>query len=249
MAHIGKEMQRQGFNIPLMIGGATTSKAHTAVKIDPNYNEPVVWVKDASRAVGVAQSLISRDMRAKFVDDLKQEYDAVREGHAKRRQSTEWLSLEQARKNKPDIAWKNYKPKKPKFVGTGYWNDYPLEKIRDYIDWTPFFHTWELKGSYPKIFEDADKGEEARKLFTDASIMLEQIIKEKWLTAKAVIGIFPANQVGDDDIEVYTDDSRKQVKTTLHHLRQQTRKADDKPNYCLADFVAPKSSKIKEPSP
>jgi len=246
MAHIGKEMQRQGFTLPLMIGGATTSKAHTAVKIDPNYDQPVVWVKDASRAVGVAQSLISRDMRAKFVADLKLEYDQVREGHTKRRQTTQWLSLEEARKNKPKIDWKGYKPKKPKFVGTGFWNDYPLDKIREYIDWTPFFHTWELKGSYPKIFEDAEKGEEARKLFTDASLMLEQIVNEKWLTAKAVIGIFPANQVNDDDIEVYSDDSRKQVKMTLHHLRQQTQKADNKPNYCLADFVAPKSSKLKD---
>ncbi|MBD3671803.1 MAG: methionine synthase [Gammaproteobacteria bacterium] len=246
MAHIGKEMERQGFKIPLMVGGATTSKAHTAVKIDPNYSEPVVWVKDASRAVGVAQSLISRDMRAEFSRKLAEEYDQVREGHAKRRKSTDWLTIDEARKNKAPIEWKGYKPKKPKFVGTGYWEDYPLEKIRDYIDWTPFFHTWELKGSYPKIFEDEKKGEEARKLFTDASIMLEQIINEKWLTAKAVVGIFPANQVNDDDIEVYTDESRKKVKMTLHHLRQQTRKADNKPNYCLADFIAPKSSKIKD---
>jgi len=246
MAHIGKEMQRQGFTLPLMIGGATTSKAHTAVKIDPNYDQPVVWVKDASRAVGVATSLISRDMRAEFVRKLAEEYDQVREGHAKRRQATKWLSLEAARKNKPKIEWKGYQPKKPKFVGTGYWEDYPLEKIRDFIDWTPFFHTWELRGSYPKIFEDAEKGEEARKLFTDASVMLERIVNEKWLTAKAVIGIFPANQVDDDDIEVYTDDSRKEVRMRLHHLRQQTQKADDKPNYSLADFIAPKSSKIKD---
>jgi len=246
MAHIAKEMQRLDYKIPVMIGGATTSKAHTAVKIDPNYAEPTVWVKDASRAVGVAQSLISKDMRAKFEADLKVEYEQVRENHAKRRKGTNWLSLAEARNNKQQIDWKAYKPKKPNFTGVGYWQDYPLEKIRDYIDWTPFFYTWEMKGVYPKILNDEHKGEEARKLFTDASIMLEQIVNEKWLTAKAVIGIFPANQVNDDDIEIYSDDSRKQVVTTLHHLRQQTVKPEGKPNHCLADYVAPKSSKVKD---
>ena len=245
MTHIAKEMQRLGVDTPIMLGGATTSKAHTAVKIDPHYEHPVVWVKDASRAVGVAQSLISEDLRTKFVGDLKAEYQGVRERHAARQTDAKWLSLAQARANKTPIDWTSYQPTTPAFTGTRVFDDYPLQELVEYIDWTPFFHSWELKGSYPKIFDDAEKGEEAIKLFADAEAMLQRIIDEKWLQAKAVIGLYPANSVGDD-IEVYSDESRTEVITTFHNLRQQQEKAAGKPNRCLTDFVAPKASGVKD---
>ena len=245
MTHIAKEMQRLGMNTPIMLGGATTSKAHTAVKIDPHYEHPVVWVKDASRAVGVAQSLISDDLRTKFVGDLKAEYQGVRERHAARQTDARWLSLAQARANKTAIDWASYQPTTPAFTGTRVFDDYPLQELVEYIDWTPFFHSWELKGSYPKIFDDAEKGEEATKLFADAEAMLQRIIDEKWLQAKGVIGLYPANSV-DDDIEVYSDESRTEVITTFHNLRQQQEKAAGKPNRCLSDFVAPKASGVKD---
>ena len=242
MAHVAKEMQRQEFDIPLLIGGATTSRAHTAVKIEPNYDQPVVWVKDASRAVGVAQNLVSEDLKTAFVDTLKKEYDAVRENHANRRSKTNWLSYKKARENKFPFDWDNYIPPMPNKYGVHVIDDYPLQGIRHYIDWTPFFHTWEIKGSYPKVLNDPHKGKEAQKLFDDAQAMLDTLIKEKWLTAKAVVGLFPANSVADDDIEVYSDGDRDTVLATLHHLRQQQVKPDNKPNYCLSDFVAPKST-------
>ena len=245
MTHIAKEMQRLEKNTPVMIGGATTSKAHTAVKIDPHYDHPIVWVKDASRAVGVAQSLISPELREKFVTDLKEDYDAVRERHASRQSETQWLTLEQARKNKIQIDWSSYTPTTPNFIGTKIFDDYPLAELVDYIDWTPFFHSWELKGSYPKIFDDPQKGEEAKKLFADAKSMLKQIVEEKWLQAKAVIGLFPANAVADD-IEIYKDEARTDVLSMLHNLRQQQQKPKGKPNRCLSDFVAPKDSGIKD---
>ncbi|MBL1261013.1 MAG: methionine synthase [Thiotrichaceae bacterium] len=245
MTHIAKEMQRLGMNKPIMLGGATTSKAHTAVKIDPHYEHPVVWVKDASRAVGVAQSLISEDLRTKFVDDLKAEYQGVRERHAARQTEARWLTLAQARANKMPIDWQNYQPTTPTFIGTKVFDDYPLQELVEYIDWTPFFHSWELKGSYPKIFNDAKMGEEATKLFADAEAMLQKIIDEKWLQAKAVIGLYPANSI-EDDIEIYRDESRTEVITTFHNLRQQQEKAGGKPNRCLTDFVAPKASGVKD---
>ena len=247
MAHLAKEMQRQEFNIPLLIGGATTSRAHTAVKIEPGYiNGPSIWVKDASRAVGVAQKLISEDLRDNFIQEIRKDYDQVRINHAGRRRQIRWLTLEQARTNKTLHDWNSYKPPAPTFSGTKTFNDYPLEELRDYIDWTPFFHAWELKGSYPKIFDDADKGEEAKKLFTDAQAMLQQIIDEKWLTARAVIGFFPANAVNHDDIDIYTDEGRNEVKITLHNLRQQQQKPPGRPNRCLTDFIAPKETGLKD---
>jgi 5-methyltetrahydrofolate--homocysteine methyltransferase len=242
MAHIASEMQRLDMHMPLLIGGATTSRAHTAVKIEPNYqNGPSVWVKDASRAVGVAQSLISRELREDFVSRLRQDYEQVREHHASRQRATRWLTLEEARTNKTSIDWASYTPPIPKQLGVQVIDNFPLEVLKDFIDWTPFFHAWELKGSYPKIFHDEAKGEEARKLFDDAQAMLQQIIAEQWLQARAVLGLFPANSVGDD-VEVYADENRNQALTTFHFLRQQQEKADDKPNRCLSDFVAPKES-------
>ncbi|MDT8385435.1 MAG: methionine synthase [Gammaproteobacteria bacterium] len=247
MSHIAHEMQRLNMTIPLMIGGATTSRAHTAVKIEPNYqNGPSVWVKDASRAVGVAQNLISEDLKADFVAKLREDYVQVREGHANRRKQIKWLTLAQARANKTVIDWEHYTPVVPSFIGTRAFDDYPLQELVDYIDWTPFFHSWELKGSYPKILDDADKGEEAKKLFADAQAMLRKIIDEHWLTARAVIGFYPANSVNDDDIEIYTDESRSTVLHMLHNLRQQQEKAPGKPNRCLSDFVAPKDSGLKD---
>ncbi len=247
MVHIGKEMQRLGYDIPLLIGGATTSKAHTAVKIDPTYDQgQTVWVKDASRAVGVAQNLISDENRNRFVSDIKSEYVKVREQHAGRRQQTKWLSLQAARANKLKIDWSKYTPPVPQQPGLQVFDDMPMEFLVPYIDWTPFFHTWELKGSYPKIFDDAEKGVEAKKLFEDAQTMLGEIIDGHWLKARAVIGLFPANQVNDDDIEVYVDEKRKGINTILHHLRQQTERPPGKPNRCLADFVAPKETGLKD---
>jgi 5-methyltetrahydrofolate--homocysteine methyltransferase len=246
MVHMAKEMERNGFDIPLMIGGATTSKAHTAVKIEQHYHAPTVWVKDASRAVGVAQNLISTLYKDKFVEDLRAEYEDVRTKHAGRRAKTTWLTLEKARENKTKIDWSDYTPPVPEQPGIQVFDDMPLEFLRPYIDWTPFFHTWEMKGSYPKILDDPDKGEEARKLFADAQKMLDQIIEERWLKARAVVGLFPANSVNDDDIEIYEDESRSKVKMTLNHLRQQTERPPGKPNRCLADFVAPKDSGKKD---
>jgi len=247
MVHMGKEMQRLGMTMPLMLGGATTSRAHTAVKVEPTYtNGPTVWVKDASRAVGVAQNLISEDMRSEFVRKLKDEYEVVRVNHAGRRQKLNWLTLEQARANKTPIDWEDYVPAAPKKPGVSVIENVSLETLRKYIDWTPFFHSWQLKGRYPKILDDEEKGEEAHKLFKDANDMLDKIISEHWLEARAVIGLFPANSINDDDIEVYTDESRIEVLTVIHNLRQQQQKPPGKPNACLSDFVVPKETGIKD---
>ena len=246
MVHMAKEMQRLNFDIPIMIGGATTSKAHTAVKIEQNYDGPTVWVKDASRAVGVAQKLISEDFKEPFVKELREEYVKVREAHAGRRAQTKWLSLEQARENKLQLDWSSYTPPVPCNLGLQRFDDMPLEFLVPYIDWTPFFHTWELKGSYPKIFKDEHKGVEAKKLFNDAQNMLAQIIDERWLKARAVIGLFPANSNGNDDVYLYEDEQRDEVRMTLCHLRQQTERPPGKPNRCTTDFVAPADSGKKD---
>ena len=246
MVHMAKEMQRLKMNLPLMIGGATTSKAHTAVKIEQNYDGPTVWVKDASRAVGVAQKLISEEYKAGYVQELREEYEQVRVNHAGRRQKTDWASLQDARANKAVIDWDNSDIGAPAFSGVKVFDDYSLAEIREYIDWTPFFFAWELKGRYPKILDDAEKGEEARKLFNDAEAMMDKIISEKWLQAKAVVGLFPANSVNDDDVEIYANENRDQVLTTLNFLRQQTRQPPGRPNYCLSDFIAPKETKLSD---
>jgi 5-methyltetrahydrofolate--homocysteine methyltransferase len=242
MVHVAREMQRQGFEVPLLIGGATTSAMHTAVKIDPHYGGPVVYVKDASRAVGVAQSLVSADRRALYVAQVKAEYADKRRQHASREKHAHWLSLEQARANRTVIDWSGYVPPVPRRPGLQVLRPYPLAELVPYIDWTPFFKAWELAGRFPRILEDPVVGAEARQLYADAREMLARVVQEGWLEAAAVLGLFPANRVGDDDIEVYADDTRSGVRLTLHHLRQQTERPEGRPNQCLADFVAPRES-------
>ncbi len=239
MVYVAKEMQRQGFTIPLMIGGATTSRAHTAVKIEPHYQGPTIYVTDASRGVGVASNLLSAELKANFVKSTHEEYEEVRERHKGREAKTKQHSLEAARNNK--FNWGDYVPVIPSFLGTKVFDDFPLAELVSYIDWTPFFQTWEMAGSYPKILDDHVVGVEARQLFADAQLMLTSIVEEKWLKARAVIGFFPANSQGDDVI-VYTDQTRQTPLETLHHLRQQNIKAPGRPNYCLSDFIAPEAT-------
>lgn len=246
MTHIAKEMQRTNFNVPLLIGGATTSRAHTAIKIEPHYEQETIWVKDASRAVGIAQKLVGKESRKAFAEEIKSEYEAVRIQHAGRRSQMKWLSLEAARANKAKIDWDNYTPASPAQSGITIYDEYDLKEIQNYIDWTPFFHTWELKGSYPKIMDDPEKGAEAKKLFDDAQLMLQQIVNEKWLSARAVVGIFPANSNDNDDVILYSDEKRNSEMLRLSHLRQQTEKPPGKPNLCLSDFIAPESTKLPD---
>jgi 5-methyltetrahydrofolate--homocysteine methyltransferase len=247
MVNVAKLMKERGMNLPLLIGGATTSKAHTAVKIEPQYGHPVVYVKDASRAVGVAQSLISQDLKADFAAKIRAEYEQVREERKARAKQVKRIPINKAREN-PSLtadAWQDYTPIQPKFLGTKVLEDYPLEKLVERFDWSPFFQSWELHGLYPRILEDKLVGEEAKKLFADAQAMLQQILDEKWLTAKAVYGFFPANRVGDD-IEIYTDETRSEVAHKLHHLRQQAEKKRGGANGCLSDFIAPKESGVAD---
>ncbi|MFC5578165.1 methionine synthase [Lysobacter niabensis] len=237
MSHVAREMQRQGFETPLLIGGATTSRAHTALKIDPHYKSPTVWVKDASRAVGVAQSLISTDLRVPFVAANDADYAEIRERHRNRGDGKRLVSLEKARGQRFDGNWADYTPPAPKQPGLHVLDDYPLAELVRYIDWTPFFNTWELAGKYPAILGDKVVGAQASELYRDARAMLKQIIDGKWLTARAVFGLWPANAVGDDVI-VDVDGTR----TTLCFLRQQADKPVERPDFCLADFIAPKDS-------
>ncbi|ATG75281.1 methionine synthase [Zobellella denitrificans] len=242
MVHVAKEMQRQGFKIPLLIGGATTSKAHTAVKIEQNYDEPVVYVANASRAVGVVQTLLSAENKPAFVERLKQEYEVVRDQHARKKPRTQPVTLAEARANKVAIDWQAYTPPVPAKPGIHEFRDVPISVLREYIDWTPFFLTWSLAGKFPRILEDEIVGEEAKRLFADANALLDRLAADGELRCAGVMGLFPANSV-EDDVEVYTDESRSQVLHTLRFLRQQTEKKDGFPNYCLADFVAPKGTK------
>jgi 5-methyltetrahydrofolate--homocysteine methyltransferase len=245
MVHVAKEMQRQGFTLPLMIGGATTSKAHTAVKIDPQYsNDAVVYVTDASRAVGVATQLLSKELKAGFVEKTRADYVEVRERTANRASRTERLAYSDALANKPQFDWAGYRAPKPSFTGVQLLEDIDLAVLAKYIDWTPFFIAWDLAGKYPRILTDEVVGEAATALFNDAQAMLKQLVEGKLIKARAVFGFWPANQVDHDDIEVYDAQGRPLAK--LHHLRQQTIKPDSKPNYCLADYVAPKESGITD---
>ena len=242
MVHVAEEMQRREFDVPLLIGGATTSRTHTAVKIEPRYTQPVIHVKDASRAVGVVQRLISEDLKAGFCKQVKEEYAVVRDRHKGRQAGIKWLPLAEARTNRFPVDWQTYRPPEPKITGIQVFNDYPLAELQDYIDWTPFFVAWELAGRFPRILDDETVGEEARKLYRDARQMLDTAIHEKWLAARAVIGLFPANSIGHDDIEVYVDDSRMGLLAEFHGLRQQTKKPPGQPNFALADFIAPKQT-------
>jgi 5-methyltetrahydrofolate--homocysteine methyltransferase len=264
MSHVAREMQRQGFQVPLLIGGATTSRAHTALKIDPHYKSPTVWVKDASRAVGVAQSLVSADLRAPFVAANDADYAEIRERHRNRGDAKRLVPLAKARAQKFDGGWEDYVPPAPKQPGVTVFDDYPLAELLDTIDWTPFFNTWELAGKYPAIFDDAIVGPQARELYRDAQAMLKKIVAEKWLTAKAVVGLWPAHSIGDDvavflpplagegqDGGLSSADSPPPQPSpasgggstvVLHFLRQQADKPVDRPDFCLADFIAPQES-------
>ncbi|MDH3900574.1 MAG: B12-binding domain-containing protein, partial [Gammaproteobacteria bacterium] len=246
MVHIGKEMERQGFELPLLIGGATTSQIHTSVKIDPQYHGAVVYVADASRAVGVASNLLSVDNRKTYIADIKEKYQQLREQRAEQQQTRKLATLEEARANRFRTDWSNYQPVSPEFTGTRVFADYPLAELANRIDWGPFFKAWELTGKFPQILDDAVVGKEARRLFEDATAMLQQIIQEKWLTARAVIGFYPANSVNHDDIELYTNASRSAVLTVFHQLRQQMNKRREAPNLCLADYIAPKDSGVAD---
>jgi 5-methyltetrahydrofolate--homocysteine methyltransferase len=243
MVHVAKEMKRQEFQIPLMIGGATTSRTHTAVKIDPDYDYLVVHVKDASRAVGVSTKLLNIDMKKSYSKEIQSEYNILRERHKGKQAKTNWLTIEEARNNHKKISWSDYSPITPNKLGINAFHDYPLNELTEYIDWTPFFVAWELAGKFPKILSDKIVGVEATRLYNDAQIMLSKIINEKWFTAKGVYGLFPANSVNYDDIEIYTNEKRNNLLTTIHSLRQQTQKPPGQCNFALADFIAPKETK------
>ncbi|GHC26724.1 methionine synthase [Aidingimonas halophila] len=242
MVHVAKEMKRQDFELPLLIGGATTSKAHTAVKIEPQYDHPVIYVTDASRAVGVAGRLLSDELKDTYVSEIRDEYEKVRERNAKRRPKAADVSYEDARKNKFQPDWDDFTPTEPGFIGVKSFDDYDLSTLIERIDWTPFFMSWQLAGKYPKILDDEKVGEAARSLFDDAQTMLRKLIDEKLVEARGVIGFWPANSVDDDVIEVYADDSRSDVIERLCHIRQQTSKNRDGICYSLADFIAPKET-------
>ncbi|NKF21073.1 methionine synthase [Solimonas marina] len=268
MVTLAKEMQRQGFDIPLLIGGATTSRAHTAVKVDPAYHGPVIWVKDASRSVPIAASLLSAELKPKLLADTKADYDQIRERHANKDRQEKFVSLAAARDNRTPIDWSGYRPPRPRmllqqardvcegdacdhhhhmatqFVKTLH--DYSLAELREYIDWQPFFIAWELKGRFPDLLNNPATSEAARKLWEDAQQMLDRIIDEKWLRANGVIGLFPARQVGDDDIAVYSDETYTHEVTRLHHIRQQSEHRPGVPHRCLADYVAPAATGLHD---
>ena len=267
MVNFATEMERQGFDIPLLVGGATTSRAHTAVKIDQKYHGPVVWVKDASRSVPVAAALLSDEQRPGLLAGVTKDYDALRERHAAKLNDRPVLRLDAARANRTPIDWSRYHPPRPRmlvrqsmdisansrhpvhgpatqFVRT--FRDYDLAELRPYIDWQPFFNSWEMKGRFPDILNNPASGPAARKLWDDAQTMLDTLIAERWLSAAGVVGLFPASSVPGDDIEVYTDETRREVLTTLHHLRQQGEHRDGIPNRSMADFVAPKDTGLAD---
>jgi 5-methyltetrahydrofolate--homocysteine methyltransferase len=248
MCHVAAEMQREGLNIPLLIGGATTSKIHTAVKIDPNYNSSqAIHVVDASRAVGVVSKLLSDTRRESYIEEIRSDYKQMAKRHANKQQRPDTrATLAQARTNKTPIDWQGYRPVRPSFLGTRIFDNYDLGEIARYIDWTPFFSTWELAGTYPHILEDEKVGAAARSLFDDAQAMLKQMIAEKWLTARAVIGFWPAHANETDDIEVFADEDRINKLATLHTLRQQMLRRNSRPNLALSDFIAPKDTGIAD---
>ena len=243
MVHVAREMERQGFKLPLLIGGATTSRAHTAIKIAPHYSEPVVHVLDASRAVPITTSLLSDEGKSPFVAQHRSDYEALRKAHSAPRLSV--VSLETARKRRTPVEWRSEDLPTPSFTGVRVLDNFPLAKLREFIDWTPFFHTWELKGVYPRILEHPEQGEQARQLFAEANALLDVIIEKKLITARGVYGLFPANAVGDD-IDLYADDARAQVLERFHFLRQQSNKEGSEPCRSLADFIAPHATGLPD---
>ena len=244
MVTVASEMEREGFKVPLLIGGATTSAAHTAVRIAPVYTGPVVHVIDASRVVGVAQQLLSEEKSAAYLGQIRAEQDQQRKDFASRQSGQKLLSIQEARKNAARFDWSE-DPDKPEFLGVKVFDDYPLKDLVEFIDWSPFFHAWELRGRYPKIFEDPVVGTEARKLFADAQVLLKTILQEKRIRARGVMAFFPAQSEGDD-ILLYEDDKRKKIKARVHALRQQASRTDGQPNRCLSDFIAPLNSGRKD---
>jgi 5-methyltetrahydrofolate--homocysteine methyltransferase len=240
MVHVASEMERRGFDIPLLIGGATTSKAHTAVKIEPAYSRAAtVYVVDASRSVNVVSSLLSNALREPFVERVRSEYEAIRERSEARRTRIEVVDYAESIRRAPKLDWSGWQPPRPEQPGIHVFNDYPLAELVPYIDWSPFFMAWELAGKYPQILDDQLVGESARQLYRDATDLLERMIAEKWIRGRAVVGLWPANRKGTDDIQLWTDESRTVPLATLHHLRQQSKKGAQGPHLCLADFVAP----------
>ncbi len=246
MVHVAREMQRQGLELPLLIGGATTSPAHTAVKIDPQYKGPVVYVKDASRSVGICQQLVNAQTRAAFVAKVKSDHAVRREQHHGKKTKAPQLTIAEARANRLHGGWDSYRPPIPKFLGLRVFEDFSLEDLTRYIDWMPFFNAWEFRGTFPEILTDATVGEQASSLYADARRMLRRIVQERWLSARGVIGLFPANSVDDDDVEVYADDSRSRPIARLHFLRQQKGKPRGQTHDALADLIAPKDSGVRD---
>ncbi|MGB0211276.1 methionine synthase, partial [Algiphilus sp.] len=254
MVHFAKEMERQGLDIPLLVGGATTSRAHTAVKIEPSYKGPVVWVKDASRSVPTVAKLLDSDARNEMIEELKADYAKLRERHAGKNKQEKLLPIDKARANRSVPDWEGYEPPVPKLISEAgdspeyvkVFEDYPLAELRECIDWAPFFHAWEFKGRFPDVLNNPASSEAARKLYDEAQAMLDKIVNEKWLKANGVIGLFPANQVDHDDIAVYTDESRGTERMRLHNLRQQSEHREGVPNRSLADYVAPAGSGLKD---
>ncbi len=246
MVYLAKEMERQNFSLPLLVGGATTSRIHTAVKLEPAYSGPVMHVLDASRAAGVVSKLMNDEQRDSYAAEVRSDYQKLREERSRQQKSRNSLTLAAARANHLATDWTSYLPPHPAKTGLTVFRDFPLAELVDYIDWSPFFQTWELSGRFPEILEDAVVGESARGLYADAREMLDKIISEKWLTARAVLGIFPANATTDDDIEIYSDDSRTNTVETFHFIRQQMQRRTGVPNLCLADFVAPVESGVAD---
>ena len=246
MVHVAKEMQRLKFDLPLLIGGATTSPAHTAVKIEPNYDGPVIYVKDASRSVGVAQALVETASRGLLIEKTRRENAARRERHAGKSRLAPQLSLSQARQRKYRCEWTDYRPPQPSLMGREVLNDVDLSTLREYIDWMPFFNAWEFHGKFPAILDDATVGEAARSLYEDANAMLDRLIAERWLRARAVFGLYPANAIDDDDVLVYSDAARRKTLVRLCHLRQQRAKPSGQPQNCLADYIAPAGSGVED---
>jgi 5-methyltetrahydrofolate--homocysteine methyltransferase len=246
MAHVAREMAREGFTVPLLIGGATTSRAHTAVKIAPNYPGPVVYVPDASRSVGVMQSVLSAEQRDAYVAGVRADYEKIRSQHRDKKGPGPLLPIADTRRMGHSTDWSAYRPPAPRSPGITVLRDYPVETLVPYIDWTPFFQAWELSGPYPKILDDPVVGEAARKVHAEGKEMLRKIVREKWISANGVFGLFPAARVNGDDIDIYGDETRRAVAMTWHNLRQQNQKPTGRANQCLADFVAPKDSGVPD---